>query len=273
VILDDGTVFIAETEMLQHTSIYFSGLFRHAKSSLESRSGVVRLEVVEANAFAIYQLWLNTGSINNNSTAIQQPQQQGPSKLTGMVGGVPQNEYVAASNKLDIIKTSIDDKVDLLTHCYLLGDYIGAPGFQNDVIDEISRLYSDFYYADSRIPLHNIGYICDKTTSNNPLRCFVVDALHCGLSRNTLTEAAEINLIPLDVAVAVAGNAIEDRDAPWKTPRRCLPWDANPCRYHVYPWGDFNSPCSDPCSSNDIENCKWDIMPWQQDYVGIDDWW
>jgi len=126
VILDDGTVFIAETEMLQHTSIYFSGLFRHAKSWLESRSGVVRLEDVEANAFAVYQLWLNTGSIDNNSTAIQQ---QGPSKLAGMAGGVSQDEYVAASNKLDIIKTSIDDKVDLLTQCYLLGDYIGAPGF------------------------------------------------------------------------------------------------------------------------------------------------
>jgi hypothetical protein len=260
--------------LLRCTSVYFSGLFRYGKTWLESRSGVVRLEDIEANAFAVYQLWLETGSIGSESNTVQEAQQQEVGEpVENQEDGTPHDGEVVVGNKTNIFETAIDERVDLLTHCYLLGDYIGAPGFQNDVIDEISRFYADVYNTDSQIPLYNIGYICHKTTFGSRLRHFVVDALSCGLSKKTLTEAAEWDLIPLDVVVAIAGNAMDDKDEPWNNPHRCLPWQANPCQYHVHPVGDFNSPCSDPYTWNCEESGKWDVKPWEQNFIGnVSEW-
>jgi len=264
-------VFLVEKELLQHTSVYFSGLFRYDKTWLESRYGVVRLEDFKGDAFAIYELWLNTSSIDDPIAASRQMQQ--PTEQTSRHDSKHVGDVVVG-NKNDIFETTLDSRLDLLMHCYFLADYIGAPGFQNDVMDAISQFYQGLHNTNSTIPLHNVVYICHKTTAETPLRRFLVDALRCGLSRKTLTEASEQALIPLDVAVSIAGDAIADVDEPWNAPNRCLPWLSNPCTFHVHPkgrQGDFNSPCTDPVSRNGREG-EWDVKPWEKDYPGSHEW-
>jgi hypothetical protein len=272
--LDDGVVFPVETGLLQHTSIYFSGLFRYDRTWLESRSRVVRLEDVEGDAFAVYKLWLDTGSTDSPSAIFQQTQPQLEQEETAEeeLNNCNPDGDIVFGNKNNIFESTLDGRLDLLTHCYFLGDYIGTPAFQNDVMDEISHLYHDLHNTDSKIPLHNIGYICQRTTATSPLRRFVVNAIRCGLSKKTLTQAAELDLIPLDVVVAIAADAIGDVDEPWKAPNHCLPWLANPCTFHAHPKGAFNAPCLDPFSINGREDELWDIKPWQQDFSGNQDW-
>jgi hypothetical protein len=221
----------------------------------------------------VYKLWLDTGSIDNLSAASQQIQQSAAQEEVDIVNNRHDSD-VEVGNKNDVFKKSLDGRVDLLTHCYLLADYIGAPAFQNDVMDAISLLYRDLHNTDFSIPLHNIGYICNKTAATSPLRHFLVDTLRYGLSKKTLTKAAEQGLIPLDVAVAIAGDAISDLDEPWNAPYHCLPWLLNPCIFHVHPKGrnsDFNSPCTDPFSTNGREGV-WNVKPWEQDYPGSYAW-
>lgn len=60
------------------------------------------------------------------------------------------------------------DRLDQLVRCWIFADYIGAPAFQNDLMDAILSLYAETYYEDYAFPLYDIPFICKNALSGVP---------------------------------------------------------------------------------------------------------
>jgi hypothetical protein len=252
---DTGEWLRIETGLLKHTSHYFSSIYRFTDAWPESRYSRVELDGVDLPTFDVFRYWLQTGSIVDTDTLLPNPIL--PMNEDGTFRNKsPKLRSVLVGNKskvyLSVIKV---DKLDQLVQCLILADYIGAPAFQNDIMDALLNEYAEIYYHDNCIPLYNIPFICQNAASGVQLRAFVVDAVYSCLSSITFKKATTFKLISKDLATAVAILGIGGDSLP--AFHGFPPWLRNPCTYHVHPKEPLNSPCLDPFTWNGQSQEPW----------------
>jgi hypothetical protein len=230
-------------------------MFRNPNMWIESNSGKIQLSDIEEHTFTIFKEWLETGNISTN-----QPVTQTPSQIPSSENhtSTPQPSLPAPAmidilrgNKDAIVHAKISNRLDLLIECYILGDYLKTPAFQNKLMDSIMLQYYEFWSSNNGIPLHNLPFITLHTTDKNPLRQFILDLISSSLSDITLRLAADKDLIPnelvLDIAAAGLGQEL----------CRTLPWDSWGCTYHLHPEGEFRSPCDVSCNWSSDDGVTW----------------
>ena len=170
----------------------------------EARTGVVKLNGVDLATLEVYKYWLQTGTIEDTDTLLLECSlplrsdgmlSQGRNKLRSILVGNVDRIYVTPAKA---------DRLDQLVRCWIFADYIGAPAFQNDLMDAILNLYAELHYEDYALPLYNIPFICKNASSGVPLRAFIIDSIYSCLSGKTLKKMNFLKLIPKDLAIAVA---------------------------------------------------------------------
>jgi hypothetical protein len=214
----------------------------------EARTGVVKLTGVDLATLEAYKYWLETGTIEDTDTLVPECCQL--LRFNGMLWQETNKlRPVLVGNKTKIYVAPVKvHRLDQLIQCWIFADYIGAPAFQNDLMDSIFNIYGETYYEDYALPLYNIPFICKNAPSGVPLRAFIVDSIYSCLSGSVLKKASSFKLIPEDLAIAVAVLTMGGADSPYNS---CLPpWQRNFCTWHVHPDGELNAPCEDPFTWN-----------------------
>ena len=157
-----------------------------------------------------------------------------------------------ADNSSELIKlTTASTKEDFrcrwkqLVDCYILGDFLGATGFKNFIIDKLVSVYKEVWEKFELILAtrgHDIAYVCSHTPRDSKLRRLI---------RDLMTRVDH----PNKLLVWKPGS--EDRF--WYLVEHChellkrerrgrggndkLPWGENPCRYHEHPGRRANYTC------------------------------
>ncbi|PMD12272.1 hypothetical protein NA56DRAFT_652634 [Hyaloscypha hepaticicola] len=259
IVLDINKSIKFNTDMLKHTSTYFASMHRYPDAWPEARAGVVKLNGVDLATLEVYKYWLQTGQIEDTDTLI--PECCLPLRSDRMLSQEPNKlRPILVGNRDKIYITPVKvDRLDQLVQCWIFADYIGAPAFQNDLMDAILSLYAETHYEDYAFPLYNIPFICKNAPSGVCLRAFIVNSIYSCLSGKTLKKASSFKLIPKDLALAVAVLAMGGaHDVLYNC--GLPPWQRSFCTWHVHPDGELNAPCEDPYTWNgrSKEELPWD---------------
>lgn len=136
-------VFYIYKGLLQHWSAYFRGAFR---TGIEGKLGCFELPDVDQGAFEAFFMFVLTGSLYNT-------------------GFHPVNDDGMTRTTLTLSQPD-------LVQAWLLGDYLGAPAFQNKIIDEMHQSQRKWKHFDHLVP----SMIYNNTVDgHNKLRAFIVE--------------------------------------------------------------------------------------------------
>jgi hypothetical protein len=228
---------------LRRYSKFFAKAFSCSSQFIEAQRGRVELPEVELSSFTVFKNWLETGHIEDSDTLLPKTKefcsimsQDNVSKMAD-----DSSKWIYADGN-GITFGSVDKRLERLTDCYILGDFLFAPGFQNDVIGLIMAQYAKIHSNGGRVPLYNIEYVCQSTTPRNPLRRLLVDTLFAGLRRETLDLIEEKDILPREIIENVA-NA-RAKYVGWYSPSSTF---GSIWVYHSHPRGEWRSPCGNSC--------------------------
>lgn len=274
IILENGHIFKFDQEVLKNSSNYFAKALATYANWIETQEGVFRLFGVEAMYLFLFKYFIEHGYLAATPYLIPQsmPRDQTP-KLDGVDSNInrslssPKSGACLAVDKSSVFETEIDERLGHLIECYLLGMYLHAPGFQNAVMGEIFRQYTS-NFRETFVPLYNLHYISDHTTSQTPLRRFVVDMLEESLSAKALALAAKQGYIPEDIFRDVVRRRVEknlgkDKDS------NLLTRGSSAFHEHKDP---MRSPCQDGWCDQGIPQEKWEVLQdvSSDDVIGYD---
>jgi len=195
-----------DTDLLRLTSAYFAAAFHTKNSWVESVQRIIQLPCIDPVSFAVYKQWLETGNIILFNLPLD------PNRYVFGFDAYKKNKDVVAGNKHNLSISSIELSLDILINCWILGDFLQAPAFQNDVLDDLEEQYFTLGHESHQIPLHNLAYIVENTTPDSPLRLFIIDGISKLLSKTTFTKASNLSLIPAEIAFAIAANSMASMD-------------------------------------------------------------
>jgi hypothetical protein len=162
---------------------------------------------IDPSNLAVFQFWLKNGQLEDTDSLL-------PEATKSLTKGTNQemlDDFLLSEtlpewlvgNIQEIVGTYLDPKFERLVDCYLLGAYLQCPGFQNATINAIVNSHMHDGYYKYWIPLYNLYYICENTTSKEPLRRLTVDMIYWCLSDDTLALAKKLKIIPGDILDAV----------------------------------------------------------------------
>jgi uncharacterized protein YlaN (UPF0358 family) len=179
-------------------------------------------------SWCIFRNWLESGTATSKPPAIQGMFTYGFDNSMSISGS---KVYTSLGPSKYIIS------INRLIHAWILGDYLVSPHFQNDVIDELTCAYENYWQYTKAIPsLLHMRDICENTLPNSPLRQVVLDLILFGLSKRLITFDKEVSsfvkdylfFIPPEVSNGVDKGLGVRRPAPWNRWRRF---------YYIYPRG------------------------------------
>lgn len=198
-----------DTNLLKKHSGYFAAALRHRSLSRE----YLDIPGVPSwmSTFIAFEGWLKVGIITSQTLELALKHKR-PSTNTKIV------------TKTDLLDTEISTTViDLLIECWILGDFLIAPGFQNYIMSQLMFEYRKFTAAHG-MPVHNLEYIREFATSNSGLHLFMVDALFAHLGPKTIAllyrdDSSDLmEDLLLDLAVAGLEYKISESPAMGRAP-------------------------------------------------------
>ncbi|TAQ86896.1 hypothetical protein B7494_g4788 [Chlorociboria aeruginascens] len=126
-----------------------------------------------------------------------------------------------------------------LIDCYLLGDFLQSPAFQNDTMEVLRQHAKEIVEKKGWVPLW-VNTVSGHSSITEPLRKFIVELISSNCSPATLHNAAD-----LLTSETIRDLAIIATDTEYGSGTPPAPWNQCPCRYHNHPEGTFISPCDD----------------------------
>ncbi|KAL2063378.1 hypothetical protein VTL71DRAFT_5183 [Oculimacula yallundae] len=239
IVLDDGEHLEVEKGLLVHTSKYFGSIFGSQNNWLETNTGVVYLDGFEQATMSVYLHWLDTGNIRDTVDLLP-----AIPHLPFLHLPAPQTHApVLVGNKSTVFIADAPMRIRSLVSAYLLGDYLGTPSFQNDIMDSLLLEYQNLYEKDNQIPLYNIPIITSNFGRASAIQKLVADAVYACLSPESMNKAVRMGLLNGDVTAAVASIGMGNEAV--RRLGRDMPWDRLKCRYHVHPEGHLSGICQD----------------------------
>ena len=174
IVLDSGNEFRLQRAILELSSEYFAAVFRSPDVWANSSSEKIQLYEIEDNIFAIFQEWVETGEVRSILTNTQIPSQtpviREKQSTKQIASASPVLANILGGNKEKLFPAQINDRLELLFHCYALGDYLRTPSFQNMIMDQIIDEYCNFTLThNGGFPLHYLHIIPLSSTTGNPL--------------------------------------------------------------------------------------------------------
>ncbi|KAE8450700.1 hypothetical protein EG329_006045 [Mollisiaceae sp. DMI_Dod_QoI] len=209
-IIVQGQTFNIHADALKSHSRYFQLLLKTSSQWLEYFEGAVHLKGFEAATVKIFKNWIETRKLDSTLRIEENKSRFLSSTIKVSVG-----------NQMQILLISIGSPLKDLVDCYILGDYFDAPGFQNEIMDEISKHYSAIYYSHYEMPLHNISYIYENSCPDSPLLRFILDGLDSCLSKETMLLAHERGLLSDELCLVIGENVMDLRQ---KCIEPMIPW-------------------------------------------------
>ena len=189
---------MAYKSMLVERSGYFeAACHEHWESG---RTRVITLEDQEPDIVAIFVAWVLTGSVKSSAKLIE----------------LPAAEQEAAR------KVASHEQWMQLAKCYVLGDYLQAPGLQNAVIDLLLQNMQLAY--DELKTIEHIEYVFANTTAGSPLRSIILEAMSSQCPDPHVRN--EEYLWDLAHMVMEKYNNGTPKEPPWKKVR---------CHFHKHP--------------------------------------
>jgi hypothetical protein len=175
--------------------------------------------------WCIFRNWLETGVVTS------EPPIPPGMTLTGFQNAV----FDSKSNSY----RSVDDcmvSIERLTQAWILGDYILAPQFQNDVVDELTCAYQNSWSHKNEIPWSHLKYTCENTLENSRLQRVVLDLLLFRTSTKCIMLDQEASRFFEEcgftnyVQLASGQNSVYSNGG-----RRPAPWNRSRTFYHIKP--------------------------------------
>lgn len=130
-------IYPIETTLLKKYARYFPAIFQITNEQpkwQEGATGVVDLELFGPQAVLILKHWME----NQELTIIDKVIKVANQLVEQGVMGDHEHIYMG----------DINQKLELLLDCYVLGNYLTAPGFQNAVMDVVIDLYAKIYFEE-----------------------------------------------------------------------------------------------------------------------------
>ncbi|KAF8848347.1 hypothetical protein BDZ45DRAFT_753918 [Acephala macrosclerotiorum] len=242
IIVRDHT-FKMNRQSLETNAGFFKLSLRSSGGWVELLNNTFKLPTFSPTTFKMFQCWVEDGGFDWDLCSGNWFTRTSPSRASVLVGN---KQYVQQA----LVSTSLDGLVE----CYVLGDYLDAPGFQNEAMDQLSELYSSIHYENYEVPLHNIRYIWENTSYGSLLLRLLMDALQFCLSKKTLLLAAGKGLIPGGLAVALAAEGLERAEP-------VAPWSKYASAYHLHPKIKYDNPDSNVCSCTCLPDKNW-VTSW-----------
>lgn len=200
-----GDLVKTNSNLLKKYSGYFAAALRHHSASAE----YINLpEVIPCTAtFIVFECWLRTGSVSPEAfqLALEQEELRAPWKASAPTTAI-------VLTKTEVLDAKISTAaIDLLIACWVLGDVILAPGFQNYIMHRLVSEY-DLVTQEHGMPVHNLEYVMLNTTATSNLRHFIIDALYAYLSPQTMDLLYRKSLgLPEDLLLYLAIVGLEHR--------------------------------------------------------------
>jgi hypothetical protein len=171
----------------------------------------VTLKEEDPVIFAIFIAWLITGKIENSAELVE-------------ITATDKNEWKSCFQKQSF----------QLGKCYVLGDYLQAPSFQNAVMDQLVYQSSVFgKECNAVLPgdSESVKIAWAQTSTGSALRRFIIDNVYKNASTD---EFSGLYTLPLphiqDYFVDLAVHGMDNKG---KT--AINPWVKDRCEYHVHP--------------------------------------
>lgn len=215
---------IAYKSMLVERSGFFEAACHAHWETGKSRT--VTLEDQDPDVFAIFVTWVLTGNVKSSTKFIE----------------------VQSSESEEVKAIRLPLQWNQLAKCYVLGDFLQAPGFKNAVIDML--LYNmQLYHNDCELlagwSSDQINYIYSNTTAGSQLRRIIVE-LVADRGGNPYVRHVDYlyELAELTMKKYHAGTA---RHTPFSKPR---------CTFHEHP----DQPAGYTCTRNNQKTGKkWEV--------------
>ena len=178
----------------------------------------------------IFHHWLQTGIANSL-----------PPKSAGITVHESQDALFDMNSRTQRAITDCMASIESLTNAWIMGDYLVAPQFQNDVIDELTCAYGNYWHYRNDIPWPQMMYTCQNTLPNSPIHKVMLDLMLFVTSikpidgdlRRLLEECGFAGSVgPLNSHPSILGNGV----------RRPAPWNRSRAYYHIKPRGGYSSP-------------------------------
>jgi hypothetical protein len=200
---------------------------------LESKYGMFVMEAIEPSTAAIFQHYVHTGRIEDNTTLLPgQITSLGDRFLFKSDEDLTLSESPADNDKT--VSSAITLRLETLVNLYLVADYFVAPKLQNAVMDRIIDCYEYLYHAHSMDFFYNhLEDVDANSRPKSPLRRLTID-----LARVALVDCpfVDTRLIPSDILGAV--NSPNSPNSP-----KIAPWKRGYCWYHQHLEGQWVAPC------------------------------
>jgi len=201
----ENAIFKVKAKPLLEASRYFSGAFNPESPWIEVQRKSVKITDFHSASFLAFIHWLFENKIDESNILL-------PDTLSPCFDE-DDTEEIRVGNREILSFAKGDRRLDNLVDTYILGEYLQAPGFLNEVIVELILQYSEFYrrnFCRNRwIPLHNLDDIFERTVETSPLRRMVLDLLCTCLTKNVFKQAVKDEVIPAEVIAALATRAID----------------------------------------------------------------
>jgi hypothetical protein len=220
--LNDGYDGVVPTQRLIENSEYFFRCFNG--DWREVKRGKVALDF-DVASWCIFREWLESGIANSQ-----------PLVPPGVI-------IYGLHNSMSDWKRKTNSSLDLndniksiarLIRAWLLADYLVAPHFQNDVIEELTCAYENCWQRTKAIPWSHMRLICENTTPISQLRQIVLDLIQFGISKRLIDLSGEVSKFVQEFGFTISPELAEGLDRGHGVIRPA-PW--NRCRtfYHVFP--------------------------------------
>ena len=132
--------------------------------------------------------------------------------------------------------------IERLTQAWTLGDYLLAPQFQNDIIDELISAYQVLWRWSHQIPWVCVKYTCQNSLLHSPLRKVAHDLIHFAASINIFTPDSDVWTHVEDGDFTASMLRVNAHGVLVPVARQPAPWNRHPKYYHIKPRVDITRP-------------------------------
>jgi hypothetical protein len=224
---DNYTSVVSSVFLVDHSEYFFRCL---AGNWQEGSKGDVVLDFNMAS-WRIFQHWIETGIASSQ-----------PPKSPRIALHESPDALFDMTRKTEHSISECMASIERLTNAWVLGEYLVAPRFQNDVIDELTCAYGNFWHYKNDIPWPQILYACKNTLPNSAMHKVMLDLILFVTSirsidkdsRRLVEECGFTGAVGLMNTHPPLGNGV----------RRPAPWNRTRTFYHVKPREQHNVPVS-----------------------------
>jgi hypothetical protein len=206
---------------------------------------IITLDDDDPKTFALFLAWVLTGQIESADNYIEVSIEPGTT------------HYESSDIKRNI---AIQAQWDQLCTCFVYGDVLQAPSFQNQVIDLLvtnSRMHQLSLRQIAGSREDTLQYIYQHTTRGSSLRQLVIDSIITSSAHEIPNYDFSSPFIS-EHLVDLATYAISEAKSSRLRGKPCnfkVPWKNAPCRYHVHPDQPIGYSCTENLQRQD-ESCS-----------------